>query len=144
MDYIQEMLLRQKRALAVLMLGETAVAGAKEDGETAVAGAKENEETALEAAAVKERQMEQETAQRSLAGAEQTARMGSGGARQERGTPVETKGRTMGKLLPYGSADAWDKGLAGETSAGQTANVKAMSRVIQRDARRYDGGFSIY
>ena len=53
MDYIQEMLLRQKRALAVLMLGETAVAGAKEDGETAVSAAKENGETALEAAAVK-------------------------------------------------------------------------------------------
>lgn len=56
------------------------------------------------------------------------------------------KRRTQGKRRPtVGNAGgaAWLETLA-EEETGERSGERALSRLIQRDARRYDGGFSLY
>lgn len=163
MDYVQEELLRQQVLLSVLMNG---VSGGDREEAPSEAERTAAVETALgktfvgtelwressqgdgpETEALRVRvsdgetdPVENRTAGRRMTGAA-AGRMGSL-SRRETGS---------------GSARWADSGPAGgagtgknrwvsvsRRSAGESADPQAVSRAIQRDARRYDGGFTIY
>lgn len=145
MDYIQEELLRQKRALTVLMSGKTRE---QEDAEHEESGVTSGSELVWQALAGGKRKQivpgnnlertERLPVQELKRSAEYgTAVMESGGMvisgyGGTRASETDVM-RVPGYIVPY------------ERSAdGSAANVRAVSRSIQRDARRYDGGFSIY
>ena len=127
MDYVQEELLRQRRMLAELMTG-----GSRETAETAEA----EEEMPLRRAA---RENEVRRSQRTAA--EEVYREQR---RFTRGTAYEAGRSAAGGSVVYETAEV----TGGERTviSGQAArtDVQAVSRAIQRDARRYDGGFSLY
>ena len=122
MDYIQEELLRQQRALEGLMTGgvrqtERAAERAETERLPAVRGAEEllhGRETAVQHVAGGKRH----GLRAGASGAGGNGSVQSGGAVRE----VRFMGRSQ---------------------TVQT-DVQAISRTIQRDARRYDGGFSLY
>ena len=125
MDYVREELLRQNRALEALM---KVGAAEPEDRET------------------------EETAQQKFAG---------GAGRWERGSAsvempgTETQLRTVDFREPLGrrGRPVWaepageDRVISGEKVAfgsHRQTGVQEVSRAIERDARRYDGGFTMY
>ena len=64
-------------------------------------------------------------------------RDGTGMARSGRDAGTVGQGERLSRTLPWG--DGWESpALRAENGA------KALSREVQRDARRYDGGFPIY
>lgn len=140
-----ELLRRQRAALTALLLGgETAETGLTDDG------------TAVEPLAVaRTAETEQDPARSARAEGTVPAVREYRVQQQETGTAVS--GRTRRELLERDTAGEWgtvwspDSGFtgwdsrwpAGSSAAGETG-VREVSRAIQRDARRYDGGFSIY
>ena len=46
-------------------------------------------------------------------------------------------------LAGSGGEELWQEALA-RVETGERTGERALSRLIQRDARRYDGGFSLY
>ena len=182
MEYIREMLLRQRAALGRLMLG----GAAEEPSETASAPAADRQEAAAPAergtgrlevtsggrearrksfaAAGADRQAVHASAGETLRPAlarkraerQYTAAFGPAGAGETadsagRGNPMREDGRLSGgggAAIP-GGAEAeetlyllpgrWNSG-----AAGMMESARALSRTVQRDARRYDGGFPLY
>lgn len=142
MDYIQEMLLNQKEMLAALMLGNR---GSKEFGDEVEAESTVRQETGGESSADivsgKEQQAELYRGQRKFL---ETERTPSGYSRKGLELGAEKQPQITTTMETYAVAGMWD-GLSGTGSSGsRAADAKRMSRAIQRDARRYDGGFSIY
>ena len=142
MDYIREELLRQKRLLAALMTGGHEKEPEVEEGESG----KEETIPAMAAAdeRVKRMRGEGETAvrlrergERDGVSAAKTRISGIYSAGDEswrRWDAVPAQDSTLSAhVAPYG----W-------TAPGPSADARDLSRSIQRDARRYDGGFSIY
>ena len=118
MDYIEQQLLRQRRALAVLMSGSRPAAESKP--------------------AAEELPLAQERTTQDTAAAPVRLRQRSAGG--------EAVSALRANAAVYGPETA-QRGVTGfAAAAAQTdgADVQAVSRVIQRDARRYDGGFSLY
>lgn len=147
MDYMGELLRRQRAALTALLLGgETAETGLADDGTAA-----ELERVAVARTA----ETEQDPAR--SAGTEGTVPAVREYRAQQQETGTAVSGRTRRELLERDTAGEWgtvwppDSGFtgwdsrwpAGGSAAGETG-VREVSRAIQRDARRYDGGFSIY
>lgn len=64
-------------------------------------------------------------------------RGGTGTARPGGGAPAETAGQGGRRVLP------WEGGRESAALRAE-AEARALSRAVQRDARRYDGGFTIY
>ena len=182
MEYIREMLLRQRTALARLMLG----GAAEEPSETASAPAADRQEAAApaergtgrlevtsggrearrksSAAAGADRQAVPASAGETLRPAlarkraerQYTAAFGPAGAGETadsagRGNPMREDGRLSGgggAAIPGGDEaeetlyllpGRWNSG-----AAGMMESARALSRTVQRDARRYDGGFPLY
>ena len=54
----------------------------------------------------------------------------------------ESGGWAWGGLVPEAVNTVWE--MEPETATRMAANVRAVSRAVQRDARRYDGGFTLY
>ena len=129
MDYIREELLRQNRILTRLMVGKDS----------------QNERDAPE----QDRRVfsaEKETAARtrwSRAAVEELTAAGiavaeTGGDKSRR---MQRKTESDSDETEWNSVYAvWKDPKERE----ETTNIREMSRSIQRDARRYDGGFSIY
>ena len=182
MEYIREMLLRQRTALARLMLG----GASEEPSETASAPAADRQEAAAPAergtgrlevtsggrearrksfaAAGADRQAVHASAGETLRPAlarkraerQYTAAFGPAGAGETadsagRGNPMREDGRLSGgggAAIPGGDEaeetlyllpGRWNSG-----AAGMMESARALSRTVQRDARRYDGGFPLY
>ena len=129
MDYIREELLRQNRILTRLMVGEDS----------------QNERDAPE----QDRRVfsaEKETAARTRwSRAAVEALTAAGIAVAETGGD---KSRRMQRKTESDSGETeWNSFYAvwkDPKEREATTNIREMSRSIQRDARRYDGGFSIY
>ena len=129
MDYIHEEFLRQRRALERLMVGgaeKTETETAAEET-TRVYGAYDGGETA---AFVKN-------------GAPAAA--AAGGAAVGRAAADSHTVRRGGMSAAAGSMDGMTvlERVSAAVQAEKT-DARAVSRAIQRDARRYDGGFSLY
>ena len=168
MEYIREMLLRQRTALGRLMLG----GGSAEEPETAAAspattasgtGGWEIRGNSF-AGAGADRQTGPTSAGETLrlvlarkrAEWQYTAAFGPAGT----GETADSAGRRNpmtedGGLSDGGGATMPGGGEAEETfyflpgrrdsgAAGMMESARALSRTVQRDARRYDGGFPLY
>jgi len=122
MDYIQEELLRQKRALEVLMTG----------------GVRQTERAAERAET--ERLPAVRGAEKLLHGRETAVQHVAGGKRH--GLRARASGTGGNGSVQSGGA-VREVRFMGRSQTVQT-DVQAISRTIQRDARRYDGGFSLY
>lgn len=165
MNYAQEALLRQQLALATLLGGGTG-------GKAETAERKDTRrETWAAAEAAKEaaRSRTEERWERSAAEIPATERAWHGDGRKTR-AEEETDTAAEGSAMPsgWGGRTAGPRGQTEETwmlegrapspdgprrqegqremgsAAGRESDVQAVSRAIQRDARRYDGGFTIY
>ena len=147
MDYMGELLRRQRDALTALLLG----GGTAEKRDSEVGTGAEPERMAAV------RTMETEEGLARSAGAEGTVSAAGKYRVQERETGTAVPGQTRRALLPRDAAGAWgtawspdgsftdgdSRWMAGGSAVGESG-VREVSRAIQRDARRYDGGFSIY
>lgn len=147
MDYMGELLRRQRDALTALLLG-----GETEETRAGDGGTVEN---AVYAGAARSMETEGDLAR--SAGAEETVPAAGGYRERERETSMAAPGRTRRELVTRDAAGEWgtvwspDSGFTGwggtwptGSSAVGESGVREVSRAIQRDARRYDGGFSIY
>ena len=138
MEYIREMLLRQRTALGRLMLG----GGSAEEPETAAASPATE---TLRLVLARKRAEWQYTAAFGPAGTGETA--DSAGRRNpmtEDGGLSDGGGATM-----PGGGEAEETfyflpGRRDSGAAGMMESARALSRTVQRDARRYDGGFPLY
>ena len=160
MDYIRRELLRQQAALARLLLG-----GGKENEEqtSAAAGpARRDEASGYPAAAGNGPESPWDAAAQSLrrelplAGRlpkDRRPAAGSGdhgGEAVWSGSPAAGEGLRFvrrGSVRPFPPADSdetAEQGFWRRLETGERSDEKALSRMIQRDARRYDGGFSLY
>lgn len=170
MDYIYQELLRQRAALARLLLG----GGKEREEQRASAGAAERPADRLEESGAWEnaRHSAFQAAWPAGGGAVFTEELTGGGAF---GASLEDGGEAAFGMdsLPAGEVPAAQKGerRPGERTAasarrwplsdagsgerteqtlwlrletGERSEEKALSRMVQRDARRYDGGFSLY
>lgn len=146
MDYIQWELDRQKKALAVLLYGKSYVA----TEETQNAQQTDNDKKALGPGQVDSVDFARES--------EETIEVqggnAAGGFYEEQREPLKERGRAgMSRAISKKSGRA-DGGttevrytrsvMANEFTAETSVDIRGVSRAIQRDARRYDGGFSIY
>lgn len=149
MNYIQEELLRQRNALAALMSGTTAeeaeerersgpdraerktgkkaAADRGSDGVMGRAG-----ETGAEAVAVSGEAMEEEVSVLKEAADRRDAELRAS-------TPKRSGGWTALQRM-----EPWRTGSGASGTERTAMDLRAVSRGIQRDARRYDGGFSAY
>lgn len=155
MDYIQEELLRQKKVLAVLMSGGTTGTERKEE---------RSERT--DVASSREKSEKQSFYSISAEGDAEELRMELAeelAGRIERSIPRDpnpvfaggrsvpdlrrdaASGRALSRIysIDTGRNPGYVVSLE-RTITGGTTDVRTVSRSIQRDARRYDGGFSIY
>ena len=129
MDYIRDELLRQNRILTRLMIGETS----KDEQDPVV----------KEGRVFSEKKDAPAEAQWSRNAIEELTAAG-----------ISVAGTDGDKSLRLQRMSEFDSGETGRNSiyavwkepkeTGEAANIRAMSRYIQRDSRRYDGGFSIY
>lgn len=148
MDYIREELLRQGMALAALMVGGQPQEAHQEADSTTV---RQEPDIVGLASALTEGTAEGTVPVESLAESPLRTRSQlngkTGAAQRSRGTVPSGAARDSGRFLPPA---AGEEGAAGVpvfrivSGYGETADIQAMSRAIQRDARRYDGGFSIF
>jgi hypothetical protein len=129
MDYIREELLRQNRILTRLMIGEKSQ---DELDPLAKEGHIFSEEKDTSAEIRWSRSVVEELTAAGIAVA---------------GTGGEESLRMQRKSESDSGETGWSAFYAvrkDPKETGDAANIRAMSRYIQRDARRYDGGFSIY
>lgn len=165
MDYIREELLRQQRALAALMAGgetlETESAqGAPSDVNSAENGAdaaavwsgrgKRASPAPLGSAAdglgrAAGRDPAADAAAEETAGSEGPEKAGASGRRRAGSGGLWTGGGTAGApgAFDVAAAALWE--AAGvPADGGAASSARELSLAVQRDARRYDGGFSLY
>ena len=147
MDYMGELLQRQRAALTALLLG----------GETAETGLTDDRTAAEPEYVGAGRAVETEQDSVRSAEAEETAPAAGKYRAQERETGTADSGRSRRELVTRDAAGEWgtvwppDSGftgwggtwLTGGSAVGETG-VREVSRAIQRDARRYDGGYPLY
>ena len=133
MDYILEELLRQRRTLAVLLTGGSPPETAEETERTAGAG-NGAEGTAVfqeRSALLRRETLRYPTEAEEEVPAALRPTSGSGAARED------WTWSALGESGPSRFASV----LAERSGGTAQADAKAISRAIQRDARRYDGGF---
>ena len=129
MDYIREELLRQNRILTRLMIGENS-----QD---------ELEPVAKEDHSFSEEKDESAETRWSRSAVEELTAAGIAAV----GTDGDERPRLQRKSESDSGETGWSAFYAvrkDPKETGDATNIRAMSRYIQRDARRYDGGFSIY
>ena len=146
MEYIREMLLRQRTALGRLMLG----GGSAEEPETAAASPA-TERTSPAAPAPWETD-----GTASGTGGWEIRGNSFAGAGADRQTGPTSAGETLRLVLSDGGGATMPGGGEAEETfyflpgrrdsgaAGMMESARALSRTVQRDARRYDGGFPLY
>lgn len=126
MDYVREELLRQKRALEALMLG-----------------AAEEERAGEESLPPVEDRPEDGATERLRS---PSAVKGSG--RAVRLSKTEAAERSLRRGAEWFAQEAAVERLpaaeGGASAVVMRSDARRLSRTIQRDARRYDGGFTIY
>lgn len=149
MNYIQEELLRQRRALAALMSGQEPETEEKPASEAPERAAEQDRRPARsgEHGTVRDggTEMGDGTRKRRPADARresvQDLLTGGGGLRE-----AETARSASEHWMETGTerlAGPW--AAANAASAGERGvDLRTVSRGFQRDARRYDGGFSMY
>lgn len=159
MNYVQEELLRQERALTALLSGQRAARQEEAPPEQAEADpgstAAREADAPLRAAARAgtQRAGDQAASRADPAEADGTPEGGTAGGSPGRETAARRSGDRAGRGTP---AAAWSSGIPQPGVPGwrETASsglpgaggvpAEALSRAIQRDARRYDGGFTLY
>ena len=150
MDYIREELLRQRMVWSVLLLG-----GQRQEEREQAQAAMHAEESAAEAEAVWAREdgglprpMADQEKSVLPAQSGQTALNEGKSAAGPGGALQKGPGKTSLAAGQAGTGAALPEALAGSVvfrrNVGGEQGAKALSRVFQRDARRYDGGFSLY
>lgn len=173
MDYIREELLRQQRALAALMMGGEPLVPAEAGQEAALYGESVGLEADGNGARVwngREREAFSAPVSRTRSvGWGKTER--AQGEPDAAGAVFGAYGHFLGRVEPQrgragragtlqgaawsGHASGAAGGLPAEATApreaeafaasgGDAADARALSQMFQRDARRYDGGFSLY
>jgi len=148
MNYVREELLRQRAALAALMAGgieEEAVERTTEvlaaEAETQLPGAMEPENAVLAGTVQRWRRVASGLYRKSAYAAENPVTQAdrkdllSGGWERDSG---------VGSFHEADSQTHMTSAMSPAVVPGVTVDAREVSRVIQRDARRYDGGFSIY
>lgn len=163
MDYVQEELLRQQVLLSALMNGvsgrdrEEAPSQAERTAAVETALGKTSAGTGLWGESGQGDRLETE-ALRVRMSDEETVPEGNRAAGRRMTETVAGRTASLSRRgTGSGSVDWAGSGLAGGTgtggsrwvsvsrqTAGKSADPQAVSRAIQRDARRYDGGFTIY
>ena len=129
MDSIQEEFLRQKRALERLMVGGGKAVNPEAAAEEAVQG------------------LPTGGGEEAVRSAAKTAAAGENFRGRSRRAAVEMHGGAGGNGgLPMVGSAVGIAAVEHLSAAVQTekTDARALSRAIQRDARRYDGGFSLY
>lgn len=160
MDYIRRELLRQQAALARLLLG-----GGKENEEQpadAASPARRDETSGYPVTtgnktgnpldtAAKSLRWQLSTVERLPEDRRPTAESGDHGETAAwAGSLAAGAGPRFarrGPVRPFPPADSGEtaeQGFWRHLETGERSDEKALSRMIQRDARRYDGGFSLY
>ena len=159
MNYVQEELLRQERVLTVLLSGQRTARREEAPPEQAEAdpgstAARETDAPLRAAArAGTQRAGDQAASRADPAEADGTPEGGTAGGSPGRETLARRTGGRAGRGTP---AAAWGSGIPqpgvpgrrGTASGGFPeaggVSAEALSQAIQRDARRYDGGFTLY
>lgn len=143
MDYIQEELLRQRKILSVLMSGGQSKA--VEETAPQRDDALFDRETEMDPRVRIHSEWDLEEVPVRLQS--RTDEFGRSGANTRRAEPRGGKAwrQRAGVLLLSEETDAPVRMVPYERTVPESsADVREVSRSIQRDARRYDGGFSIY
>jgi len=144
-DYIQEMLLRQKEMLSVLMLGGKN--SGEDDAEILVEASEKRMDSGERTVKTAPGKVYQNPQHDSLKRAGETGQMKqvmSGYANRYLAAENEKQIQMAASVAANAAGRGWNAVLEAGEAQSQSANTKEMSRAIQRDARRYDGGFSIY
>lgn len=138
MNYIQEELLRQRNALAALMSGTTA-----EEAEERERSGPDRAEWKGGGTAATDKDAEGAMGRAGETGVEAVAVSGKAAGRQagdlRSGAPQRSGGWTA-----LQRTEPWRTGSGVAMPERMAMDLRAVSRGIQRDARRYDGGFSTY
>ena len=164
MDYVREELARQRLALALLMMGGQSEPSAQEDGtggqedllrtkadarwERTGSGADGAARWDLsEAGRTVSAELLYDLEAAAVRSAERTGGAESGTGRTGMASTGEPVERSAGKETAMAEGGAVRERTVTEilwTDAGGTSVPGELSRTFQRDARRYDGGFTLY
>lgn len=163
MDYVQEELLRQQVLLSALMNGvsgrdrEEAPSQAERTAAVETALGKTSAGTGLWGESGQGDRLETEALRVRMSDEETVPEGNRAAGRRMTGAAAGRMGSLSRRETESGSARWVGSGPAGDAgtgknrwvsvsrrSAGESADPQAVSRAIQRDARRYDGGFTIY
>ena len=164
MDYVREELARQRLALALLMMGGQAEPSAQEDGTARQADLLRTEADPRwertgsgadgaarwdlsEAGRTVSAELLYDLEAASVRSAERTGGTKSGTGRTGMASTGEPAERSAGRESAMAEGGAVRERAVTEilwTDAGGTSVPGELSRTFQRDARRYDGGFTLY
>lgn len=164
MDYVREELARQRLALALLMMGGQAEPSAQEDGTARQADLLRTEADPRwertgsgadgaarwdlsEAGRTVSAELLYDLEAASVRSAERTGGTKSGTGRTGMASTGEPAARSAGREPAMAEGGAVRERAVTEilwTDAGGTSVPGELSRTFQRDARRYDGGFTLY
>ena len=164
MDYVREELARQRLALALLMMGGQAEPSAQEDGTARQADLLRTEADPRwertgsgadgaarwdlsEAGRTVSAELLYDLEAASVRSAERTGGTKSGTGRTGMASTGEPAERSAGREPAMAEGGAVRERTVTEilwTDAGGTSVPGELSRTFQRDARRYDGGFTLY
>lgn len=131
MDYLQELGRRQQALLARLLLGTGRQEATEEAMDTAEAIAGDEQTWALSGTAPGLRFFEGETAEERTAALEEQAET----------VFLTRQADALWREAPQAAAS---RPGALMTTAREAGDAEAFSRAVQRDARRYDGGFTMF
>ena len=164
MDYVREELARQRLALALLMMGGQAEPSAQEDGTARQADLLRTEADPRwertgsgadgaarwdlsEAGRTVSAELLYDLEAASVRSVERTGGTKSGTGRTGMASTGEPAERSAGRETAMAEGGAVRERTVTEilwTDAGGTSVPGELSRTFQRDARRYDGGFTLY
>ena len=164
MDYVREELARQRLALALLMMGGQAEPSAQDDGTARQADLLRTEADPRwertgsgadgaarwdlsEAGRTVSAELLYDLEAASVRSAERTGGTKSGTGRTGMASTGEPGGGSAGREPAMAEGGAVRERAVTEilwTDAGGTSVPGELSRTFQRDARRYDGGFTLY
>ena len=164
MDYVREELARQRLALALLMMGGQAEPSAQEDGTARQADLLRTEADPRwertgsgadgaarwdlsEAGRTVSAELLYDLEAAAVRSAERTGGTKSGTGRTGMASTGEPAERSAGREPAMAEGGAVRERTVTEilwTDAGGTSVPGELSRTFQRDARRYDGGFTLY
>jgi len=153
MDYVQEELARQRRILAVLMMGGQVDAGGQDEGSERLT--RQAELSAMERTESSRSLPEEPDAYRQIARMAKEQDVIGENIRRTR-TKRDEERRSTVMTEPTEMIAEEERDLHGNVvrertvteilwvDDGGTSGVGDLSRMFERDARRYDGGFSLY